>query len=111
VSGTWIDGGAVHLDDVNGWPTSVPKRALHILAQYARQSDAARAKWVDENGTRWFDRDTLNGAVGLLDSCTYADQFTACDQPAAEDGDGNPITDLRDRLVCERHAPDDDKDA
>jgi hypothetical protein len=106
VSGTWIDGGAVHLDDVNGFPTSVPKRVLQLLANTARQSDSGRAPF----GFRWFDRDTLAGAVDLLDSCTYADQFTACDQPAAEDGDGNPITDLRDRLVCERHAPDDDKD-
>jgi hypothetical protein len=100
MSGTWIDGGAVHLDDVNGFPSSVPKRALHVLANTARQSDSGRALF----GFRWFDRD-------LLDSCTYADQFTACDQPAADDGDGNPITDLHDRLVCERHAPDDDKDA
>ena len=44
------------------------------------------------------------GEVAELDACTFADRFTACDQPAL-------TTDLRDHLVCYTHAPDDDKDA
>jgi hypothetical protein len=80
MSGTWVDGGAVHLDDVNGFPSSVPKRELQGLADRANRNDSGRALY----GTRWFNRDALNGALSLVNPCANCH-----DAPATEDmGDG-----------------------
>ena len=41
------------------------------------------------------------GEVAELDPCTREDRWFMCDQPAL-------TTDLHDRAVCYKHAPDDD---
>lgn len=77
--GTWLEGGAVHLDDAHGWPTSIPARVAHLMLQTAKNSDDGRAVWA----FRPFDRDTLQGAVDLLDN---RDQCTNChDAPGTQD--------------------------
>ena len=110
MSGTFIEGHAVHLPDVNGFPATIPARVLHLVAHAANVVDSGRATF----GLRTFDRDVLIGARDLLDNradrCTFADQYTACDELAGTHADGSPMTDLRDHPVCEKHAPDDDKD-
>jgi hypothetical protein len=104
--GAWVDGGCVHLDDVNGFSFTIPTRFLPEIARRANDADSGRALY----GFNWFNRDVLNGAVDLLPKCTYSDQFTSCDRPHAVDADGHALTDLRDRPVCDSHAPRDDKD-
>ena len=107
---TYIDGATVHLDDIDGHPATIPARHLHVAARYAENNDAGVAQY----GLHVFDRDALIGARDLLDNadrCTYSDQYVACDELAGVHADGTPMTDLRDRPVCGRHLPDDDKDA
>lgn len=47
----------------------------------------------------------------MSDRCQFSDQYVSCDGLAGTHSDGTPMTDLRDRPVCARHLPDDDKDA
>jgi hypothetical protein len=79
--GAWIDGGAVHLDDVQGFSKVIPKRELAGLTARANANDSGRALY----GFNWFDRDALNGALGLL----HGPCANCHDAPATEDmGDG-----------------------
>lgn len=84
MSGTYIEGHTVHLPDVNGFPSTIPTRVLHLVAHAANVTDSGRVTW----GIRTFNRDVLNGARDLLDRrdhCTYEDEHTACDEPAVFD--------------------------
>ena len=81
MSGTWVDGGCVHLDDVNGFPFTIPTRHLPEIARRANRNDSGRALY----GFNWFNRDALNGALGLI----APDCANCHDAPATEDmGDG-----------------------
>lgn len=89
--GTYVDGDWVFLDDAHGHHTSVPARAMHVLLQAAKNNDDGRAVWA----LRPFDRDTLQGAVDLLDTrdqCTN----TPCEEAAVFD-----LADSRPR--CDSH--------
>ena len=93
--GTWLDGAAVYLDDAHGWPTNIPARIAHVLLQTAKNNDNGRAVWA----LRPFDRDTLQGAVNLLDqadACTHTDATGDCEQAAVFD-----LANKRNR--CETH--------
>ena len=84
MSGTYIDGATVHLDDIDGHPATIPARHLHVAARYAVNNDAGVAQY----GLHVFDRDVLIGARDLLDQadrCSYSDQYAACDELATDD--------------------------
>lgn len=84
--GTWLEGGAVHLDDAHGWPTTIPARVAHLMLQTAKNNDDGRAVW----GLRPFDRDTLQGAVDLLDARPTGQCSNCNDAPATTRvGDNN----------------------
>ena len=98
----YVEGETVHVRDHNG-PGTIPARVVHLLAHTATQRGRGEAKWSG----RMYGRDLLTTARDLVDqreACTFADQHTSCDELAT-------TTDLHDRRVCDRHAPDDDKDA
>ena len=83
-SGTWIEGNAVHIDDVHTWPSVIPVRDFADVHKRANEAPEGMAKY----GIRWFDRDALNGAADLLaarEQCTYGDQWTRCDQYTPQD--------------------------
>jgi hypothetical protein len=65
-SETYLEGAVMHLPDVNGFPGVIHVAALQRIAEEANRSDNAVARY----GRRLYDRDALNGALGLLDTCT-----------------------------------------
>lgn len=92
--GTFVEGEVVFLDDAHGHHTHIPNRVAHVLLQTAKNSDDGRAPWA----LRPFDRDTLQGAVNLLDqrdACTHPG-YTPCDAAAVFD-----LADARPR--CDNH--------
>jgi hypothetical protein len=86
--GTFIDAdGVAHVEDVHGWPVTIPARRLPGLLADAKQADNELAPFA----LQWFHRDALQGVTnlavdrGLLAVCTYVDAYAACETPTVFD--------------------------
>jgi hypothetical protein len=78
VSATYREGAAMHLPDVNGFPGVIHLSALDRVTREANENDNGRARYA----SRLYDRDALNGARDLLDTCAFTTPAGDCDDIA-----------------------------